>query len=175
MERFIDTAIEQFAHDYTEPETDLYARLREETYRTTERPEMQVGLIEGRFLQMLVRLIGARNILEIGMFTGYSTLMMGRRATSRRSSHHVRSRSKSRGDRATLFRAEPAWKQDHDPHGACLGNDQNLVRAVGSRFHPRRQGQLLKLLRSMFSVGETRRPDCRRQRFVEWQSHRPRR
>ena len=39
-------------------------------------PEMQVGLIEGRFLQMLVRLIGARNILEIGMFTGYSTLMM---------------------------------------------------------------------------------------------------
>ena len=76
MDRFIDTVIEQFAHDYTEPETDLYARLREETYRTTERPGMQVGLIEGRFLQMLVRLIGARNILEIGMFTGYSSLMM---------------------------------------------------------------------------------------------------
>jgi caffeoyl-CoA O-methyltransferase len=76
MDRFIDTAIEQFAHDYTQPETDLYARLREETYRTAERPEMQVGLIEGRFLKMLVRLIGARNVLEIGMFTGYSTLMM---------------------------------------------------------------------------------------------------
>ena len=76
MDRFIDTAIEQFAHDHTEPETDLYARLREETYRTAKRPEMQVGLIEGRFLQMHVRLIGARNILEIGMFTGYSTLMM---------------------------------------------------------------------------------------------------
>ncbi len=76
MIRFIDTAVEQFAQDHTEPETDLYARLREETYRTMQSPEMQVGLIEGRFLQMLVRLIGARNILEIGMFTGYSTLMM---------------------------------------------------------------------------------------------------
>src|SRR5436190_14140265 len=76
MDRFIDTAIEQFAHDHTEPETDLYARLREETYRSMERPQMQVGLLEGRFLQMLVRLTGARNILEIGMFTGYSTLMM---------------------------------------------------------------------------------------------------
>src|SRR5246127_1969185 len=76
MDRFINTAIEQFAQDYTEPETDLYARLREETYRTMQRPEMQVGLIEGRFLQMLVRLVGARNILELGMFTGYSTLMM---------------------------------------------------------------------------------------------------
>ncbi len=76
MDRFIDEAVEQFAQDHTEPETDLYARLREETYRMMDRPQMQVGLLEGRFLQMLVRLTGARNILEIGMFTGYSTLMM---------------------------------------------------------------------------------------------------
>src|SRR5450432_1410545 len=76
MDRFIDAAIEQFANDHTQPETDLYARLREETYRSMESPQMQVGLLEGRFLQMLVRLTGARKILEIGMFTGYSTLMM---------------------------------------------------------------------------------------------------
>src|SRR5258708_10047573 len=76
MDRFIDAAVEQFAHDHTEPETDLYARLREETYRVMDRPQMQVGLLEGRFLKMLARLTGARNILEIGMFTGYSALMM---------------------------------------------------------------------------------------------------
>jgi len=76
MDRFIDAAVEQFAEDHSEPETDLYARLREETYRVMKNPQMQVGLLEGRFLKMLVRLTGARNILEIGMFTGYSTLMM---------------------------------------------------------------------------------------------------
>ncbi|HXY60427.1 MAG TPA: class I SAM-dependent methyltransferase, partial [Chthoniobacterales bacterium] len=76
MDRFIDTAIEQFAQNHTESETDLYARLREETYQVMDRPQMQVGLLEGRFLKMLVRLTGARNILEIGMFTGYSALMM---------------------------------------------------------------------------------------------------
>ena len=76
MDRFIDLAIEQFAHDHTKPESDLFVRLREETYRTMSRPQMQVGLIEGRFLQMLVRLLGARNILEVGMFTGYSALML---------------------------------------------------------------------------------------------------
>src|SRR5689334_20403985 len=76
MDRFIDAAVEQFVQDHTEPETDLYARLREETYRTMERPQMQVELLEGRFRQMLVRLTGTRNILEIGMFTGDSTLMM---------------------------------------------------------------------------------------------------
>jgi caffeoyl-CoA O-methyltransferase len=76
MDRFIDAAVEQFAHDHSEPETDLYARLREETYRVMDRPQMQVGLLEGRFLKMLARLTDARNILEIGMFTGYSALMM---------------------------------------------------------------------------------------------------
>ena len=76
MDRFIDAAVEQFAHDHSEPETDLYARLREETHRVMDRPQMQVGLLEGRFLKMLVRLTGAKEVLEIGMFTGYSALMM---------------------------------------------------------------------------------------------------
>jgi caffeoyl-CoA O-methyltransferase len=76
MDRFIDASVEQYAHDHTEAETDLYARLRKETYRSMDRPQMQVGLLEGRFLQMLVRMTGARNILEIGTFTGYSALMM---------------------------------------------------------------------------------------------------
>ncbi|HLW34225.1 MAG TPA: class I SAM-dependent methyltransferase [Chthoniobacterales bacterium] len=76
MDRFIDAAVELFAQLHTEPETDLYARLREETYRVMENPQMQVGLLEGRFLKMLVRLTGAKRVLELGMFTGYSSLMM---------------------------------------------------------------------------------------------------
>jgi caffeoyl-CoA O-methyltransferase len=76
MESFIDEAVEQFAHDHTEPESELYVRLRQETYRDMNCPQMQVGRIEGRFLKMLVRMTGARRILEIGMFTGYSALMM---------------------------------------------------------------------------------------------------
>jgi hypothetical protein len=41
-------------------------------------PEMQVDAIEGRFLKMLVRLTGARTVLELGMFTGYSSLRVAR-------------------------------------------------------------------------------------------------
>ena len=76
MNEFIDAVVEQFARNHTEPESDLHRRLREETYRVMDSPQMQVDAIEGRFLKMLVRLTGARTILEIGMFTGYSTLMM---------------------------------------------------------------------------------------------------
>src|SRR5438477_3805809 len=102
MERLTDVAVEQFARDHTEPETDLYARLREETYRVMKWPEMQIDAIEGRFLKMLVRLTGARTVLELGMFTGYSALMMAEALPNDGRLIHVRNRSESRGDRATL-------------------------------------------------------------------------
>jgi len=73
---FIDEEVERFAHDHTELESDLFRRLQDETYATMQSPQMQVGRIEGQFLKLLVQLIGARRILESGMFTGYSALMM---------------------------------------------------------------------------------------------------
>ena len=76
MFNIVPEAIEAFAHDHTKPESDLFRRLREETYAKMEYPAMQVGRLEGQFLKMLVRLVAARTVLEIGMFTGYSALMM---------------------------------------------------------------------------------------------------
>src|SRR5882724_4380901 len=73
---FINEEVERFAHDHTRPESELFQRLQAETRATMQHAQMQVGRIEGRFLKMLVRLTGARRILEIGMFTGYSALMM---------------------------------------------------------------------------------------------------
>jgi len=72
----VDEAIEKYAHDQTTPESELFERLRDETFEKMRSPQMQVGRIEGRFLKMLVRLTSARRVLEIGMFTGYSALMM---------------------------------------------------------------------------------------------------
>ncbi|MDP6345106.1 MAG: class I SAM-dependent methyltransferase, partial [Alphaproteobacteria bacterium] len=37
---------------------------------------MQISPMQGHFMQMLVRLTGARRIIEVGTFTGYSTLCM---------------------------------------------------------------------------------------------------
>jgi caffeoyl-CoA O-methyltransferase len=73
---FINKDVENFAHDHTEPESDLFRRLELETRATMQYPEMLVGRIEGQFLKMLVQITGARRVLEIGTFTGYSALMM---------------------------------------------------------------------------------------------------
>ena len=76
MITIVDEQIEKYAFDHTAPESELFERLEKETYSQMSSPQMQVGRIEGRFLNMLVRLLSARRVLEIGMFTGYSALMM---------------------------------------------------------------------------------------------------
>ena len=54
-------------------ESDVMRRLREETARL-EHSDRQIGPEQGRFMALLVELIGAENALEVGTFTGYSAL-----------------------------------------------------------------------------------------------------
>lgn len=56
-------------------EGEVQRRLREETYRLPTR-SMQIAPEQGQFMAMLVRLINARHLLEVGTFTGYSALTM---------------------------------------------------------------------------------------------------
>ncbi len=76
MIQLVPEKIEEYAMRQTTPIPALLDELRDVTYSTMDLPQMQVGVLEGTFLQLLVRLSGARRGLEIGMFTGYSTLMM---------------------------------------------------------------------------------------------------
>ncbi|MBV9278086.1 MAG: class I SAM-dependent methyltransferase [Candidatus Eremiobacteraeota bacterium] len=56
-------------------ETSLQQELREETQRLLpEQARMQIGPDQGQLMQLLVRLTGAKRCLEIGVFTGYSSL-----------------------------------------------------------------------------------------------------
>lgn len=56
-------------------EADVLRELRLETAEMP-RAAMQIGPEQGQFMQLLARLIGARRYLEIGVFTGYSSLAM---------------------------------------------------------------------------------------------------
>ena len=73
---FINEKIEEYAFDHTSYEGDLLEQLEEETYKKLEIPQMTTGRIEARLLKLLARLVGAKRILEIGTFAGYSALSM---------------------------------------------------------------------------------------------------
>ena len=72
----VPEAIEEYAERHSDEVEPLFDELRAETFARTASPAMQVGRLEGRFLHLLVKLTSARRVLEIGMFTGYSALMM---------------------------------------------------------------------------------------------------
>jgi len=74
MKDLVLPEIEAYAEAHSWAESDVCRRLREETFRTMDSPQMIVGPLEGAFLKMMVRAVGARRILEIGTFTGYSAL-----------------------------------------------------------------------------------------------------
>lgn len=76
MLTLIPETIEDYAKAHTIKESELFLSLVKETYAKTDLPEMQVGHLEGAFLRLLVKITQAKKVLEIGTFTGYSTLAM---------------------------------------------------------------------------------------------------
>ncbi|MEM7103472.1 MAG: class I SAM-dependent methyltransferase [Bacteroidota bacterium] len=67
--------ITKYIHTVSLRESPVLQKLRAETQQM-ERAIMQVSPELGQFLRLLIRLTGAKNILELGVFTGYSTLSM---------------------------------------------------------------------------------------------------
>jgi predicted O-methyltransferase YrrM len=62
------------AHAYREP--PVLAELRAETAKLGGSAQMQIGPEQGAFMAMVAALMDAREIIEFGTFTGYSSLAM---------------------------------------------------------------------------------------------------
>jgi caffeoyl-CoA O-methyltransferase len=72
----VEPSVEAYAERHSTQPTDLFRRLAEETRAKTTVPQMMVGQLEGHLLGEIVRISGARRILELGTFTGYSSISM---------------------------------------------------------------------------------------------------
>ncbi|MEE0864942.1 MAG: O-methyltransferase [Alistipes sp.] len=70
--------LEQYILDNTKPEEELMHRLERDTYLRVINPRMISGHLQGKLLEMLVRMMRPKRILEIGTFTGYSALSLAR-------------------------------------------------------------------------------------------------
>ena len=68
--------IEKYCKDFSHKDSPLLRDLTESTWSSEELPQMLSGSLVGGLLQTVIRISGAVNILEIGMFTGYSALKM---------------------------------------------------------------------------------------------------
>jgi predicted O-methyltransferase YrrM len=67
--------IHSFILSVTAPLNDVEQRLRDET-ATLPMGMMQISVEQGQLMKLLIELLGARKTLEVGVFTGYSSLMV---------------------------------------------------------------------------------------------------
>ena len=69
----LTNALHAYLVEHSVREPEILQRLRAET-GLDRMSMMQIGPEQGQFMQLLVKLMGAKNCLEIGVFTGYSSL-----------------------------------------------------------------------------------------------------
>jgi len=73
---FLDPAIDNYSSAHSAPESAVLSELTRETHLKTTMPRMLSGHLQGRLLSLLSKLVSPVFILEIGTFTGYSTLCL---------------------------------------------------------------------------------------------------
>jgi caffeoyl-CoA O-methyltransferase len=76
MSEFFSPESLKYLEENCEPESLLLKDLSRETYLTRLKPRMLSGHNQGRFLSMMSHILKPKRILEIGTFTGYSTLCL---------------------------------------------------------------------------------------------------
>ena len=70
----MESASDKYIREHSTPQSEALEWIEKQTNIHTNYPRMLSGRVQGRFLTMLTELCGAREVLEIGCFTGYSAL-----------------------------------------------------------------------------------------------------
>ncbi|TWP24895.1 O-methyltransferase [Apibacter muscae] len=72
----LNPLLEKYIEENSEEENSILRQIRKETHLKTTQPHMLSGVLQGRILSMISKMINPKFILEIGTFTGYSTLCL---------------------------------------------------------------------------------------------------
>ena len=73
---FLSSLLEDYIADNSQEEPEILKELTKETHLKVIQPRMLTGHFQGRVLSLLSKLIGPKNILEIGTYTGYSAICL---------------------------------------------------------------------------------------------------
>ena len=72
----LDPNLQEYLDKHCEPEPEHLQKINRDTYLKVLKPHMLSGHYQGRLLSMLSKMMQPKRILEVGTFTGYSTLCL---------------------------------------------------------------------------------------------------
>lgn len=74
----MNSKLEHYIKQHSSQEDPALEDLFRQTHIRFVNPNMSTGFLQGKFLEMMARMINPLNILEIGTFTGYSTICLAK-------------------------------------------------------------------------------------------------
>lgn len=72
----MESAADRYLREHSSPQSEALEWIEKQTNIRTNYPRMLSGAVQGRLLTILAEISNARNVLEIGTFTGYSATCM---------------------------------------------------------------------------------------------------
>lgn len=69
--------IYRYIAGHATPQSEALAWVEKQTHIRTNHARMLSGAVQGQVMRMIVQMCGARDILELGTFTGYSAICFG--------------------------------------------------------------------------------------------------
>ncbi len=75
---FLPENVNQYLEDFSANEDEVLQQLSRETHLKAQMPQMLSGNIQGKFLEMVSRMIAPSRVLEIGTYTGYSAICLAK-------------------------------------------------------------------------------------------------
>lgn len=97
---------EEYIAAHIDPEPDNLHALYRRTHLTRLYPRMCSGHVQGRLLKMLAAMIRPRRVLELGTFTGYSTLCLAEGMDPDSELHTVEIDDEAEEELSELFSAD---------------------------------------------------------------------
>lgn len=73
---FLNDRINKYSEQHSSSPIQALENLERETHLKILRPRMLSGHLQGKFLEMIVKMIRPKEVLEIGTYTGYSAICM---------------------------------------------------------------------------------------------------
>ncbi len=123
-------SLEQYIHDHTSEEDALLHELDRETNLRVVQPRMISGHIQGKLLELLVRMQCPKRVLEIGTFTGYSALCIAAGLEEGAELHTIEV-----DDELETFAAEFFERSAHrDKIHQHIGSALDVAPAIGGQF-----------------------------------------
>lgn len=74
----IPAPLDAYACSHTSPVDELLTQLDRDTHVNVLNPRMLSGAFQGKFLEMISRMVTPRHILELGTYTGYSAICLAK-------------------------------------------------------------------------------------------------